>query len=378
MKDIITQHDPTIPLFLYASYPNAHVPLNVDPNVMTRYADILDDIPNLYRREYAALLLMLDEAVEDLVTTIKDEGMYDNSVIIVMSDNGGNVVGGGNNYPLRGSKQYTFEGGIRTHAFIHSPLFPKRLQGTTYNGLMHISDWLPTILEGVIGISDPAEEIFQRYRSIDGINQWDAIMGFVQESPRHEMLINIDYLDAGGDFLGFTRSTIRIDDWKAIFSDQEVSWYDVPKDTESLYTVQGTNNRFIALYNISADPEEHNDLQSFYPDIMMMMRSKLESYLKTMVKSEYINEVDPNAFEVWDLNGYVGPWVDDGVMIDANLPTRRQEYEHAIFDINEDGIGDIKKEYPAHAQDPVLPSTPNEQQEQKATSGSQMIQPIKN
>ena len=67
----------------------------------------------------------MDEVIGDLVKSLKDSGMYDNSVIIFSSDNGaaGNAHGAaaGSNYPLRGNKGTYYEGGVRVPAFVHSP-----------------------------------------------------------------------------------------------------------------------------------------------------------------------------------------------------------------------------------------------------------------
>ena len=68
----------------------------------------------------------MDEVIGDLVKSLKDNGMYDNSVIIFSSDNGaaGNAhgVGAGSNHPLRGAKGTYYEGGFEfldlfTHQF---------------------------------------------------------------------------------------------------------------------------------------------------------------------------------------------------------------------------------------------------------------------
>jgi arylsulfatase A-like enzyme len=58
--------------------------------------------------------------------------MYDNSVLMVWSDNGANPDGGGSNEPLRGKKTQLFEGGVKTPAFIHTPLLPSTSKVATH------------------------------------------------------------------------------------------------------------------------------------------------------------------------------------------------------------------------------------------------------
>lgn len=76
----------------------------------------------------------LDESVRHIVTTLKKKGLYDNSIIIFTTDNGGAAGGlddsAGSNYPLRGAKNTLWEGGVRGVGFVHSPLLKKR--GETY------------------------------------------------------------------------------------------------------------------------------------------------------------------------------------------------------------------------------------------------------
>jgi arylsulfatase A-like enzyme len=50
------------------------------------------------------------------VALLKSKAMYDNTLIMYSSDNGG--VGPGNNYPFRGEKHSNWEGGLRTVAFV--------------------------------------------------------------------------------------------------------------------------------------------------------------------------------------------------------------------------------------------------------------------
>jgi hypothetical protein len=52
----------------------------------------------------AAMVLQMDFAVGKVVTALKDNFMYDNSLIILSADNGGITKSGGYNWPLRGEK----------------------------------------------------------------------------------------------------------------------------------------------------------------------------------------------------------------------------------------------------------------------------------
>ena len=39
-----------------------------------------------------------------------------------------------------------WNGGVKATAFIHSNLLSSSVRGTTYTGLMHVTDWLPTLM----------------------------------------------------------------------------------------------------------------------------------------------------------------------------------------------------------------------------------------
>ena len=89
------------------------------------------------------MISLTDDVIGSLVQKLKDTGMYDNSVIIFTSDNGGNPHASCN-YPLRGAKFSVWEGGVRVPTFVHSPLMSESAETVSY-GLVHQTDWFPTL-----------------------------------------------------------------------------------------------------------------------------------------------------------------------------------------------------------------------------------------
>uniref|UniRef100_A0A8C9YGM5 Si:dkey-174i8.1 n=1 Tax=Sander lucioperca TaxID=283035 RepID=A0A8C9YGM5_SANLU len=174
VKQILRSHDPHKPLFLYLSLQAAHTPLQVPDHFLHRY----DSQGNRVRRHYAAMLSCLDDGVGQVVQELRTSGLYQNTVLIYSSDNGGQPLSGGSNWPLRGGKGTYWEGGIRAVAFVHSPLLKKK--GVVSRALIHVSDWYPTLL-GLAGAP-------QSHRGLDGHDVWGTINthggGFCQMSPR--------------------------------------------------------------------------------------------------------------------------------------------------------------------------------------------------
>ena len=76
------------------------------------------------------MIAALDDSVGNIISTLKTRGMYDNTIIVFSSDNGGQPSSGGaSNVPLRGAKNTWWEGGIRVPSFISSPLFDSSMSG---------------------------------------------------------------------------------------------------------------------------------------------------------------------------------------------------------------------------------------------------------
>ena len=142
---------------------------------------------------YAAIVSRIDKSVGDLVSGLKQRGVLDNTLILMMSDNGGNgetgpdgkVVGEPmgavtsfvhlgmnwatlNNTPFRRYKHFTHEGGVSTPLIAH---WPKGIAATQHGKLVHqpahLVDVMPTLLQ-VTGAKYPATRNGAAILPLDG------------------------------------------------------------------------------------------------------------------------------------------------------------------------------------------------------------------
>ena len=107
---------------------------------------------------------------------------------------------GSNNWPLRGNKATIFEGSVCGAGFVWGSKLPK----LNYDNhqLIHVTHWLPTIVEGIAGL-----EMDMNKWKLDGYS-----ITADRESPRKEMLIDLNPPYTG--FIG--QAAMRIGDWKLI------------------------------------------------------------------------------------------------------------------------------------------------------------------
>ncbi|XP_071965862.1 arylsulfatase J-like isoform X2 [Antedon mediterranea] len=293
-------------LFLYIPFQAVHSPLEVPASYAEPYKSIYPNDKS--RQTYAGMVTCMDEAIGNITDTLKTTGLYDNTVIIFSTDNGGQVTAGGNNWPLRGWKNTLWEGGVRAVGFVHSPLLPKQVQGTINNELIHVSDWFPTIVEGL------AQGDTKGTKPLDGYNIWPCIISKNDVSPRKEILHNIDPLTIiqgkqwkNSPFDVRINAALRSGDWKIITGTEGSDDWVVPPDS-GITPIQPVvvKNQVLFLFNVTADPSEYNDLSGKYPKVVDMMLEKLASYNKTAVPCTFPLS-DPSSDP--KLHGGVwGPW----------------------------------------------------------------------
>ena len=302
------------PFFIYLAYHNVHdtcqggpkpLKLNAPADTVARYPTTKLDTWKVQ----AAMTTELDYGIGNLTAALQRTNAWDNTVMILVSDNGG-PLSHSNNFPLRGGKGSLWEGGVRVEAWVHSPLLPEERRGTVWPGLAHSSDWYVTIVEGIVGASGAAASTGPR--APDGRNLWPALMGANLTSPRTEIIHRVQnrYFNTTlGDKAG---TAARFGDLKVmtgVSCDGSMVWQAWP-DLESAPVAFGQtggaredgtdhmrapvldnaealaesfDEKAVCLFNLTADPDERKNLaqDSKYANILEELLARLEKAAAT-------------------------------------------------------------------------------------------------
>ena len=177
------------PFFLYFATQLPHGPTIVD-----NLGDLKDrdDYPSVKNKEWAAMVERLDRFTGELVTLLKQLGVYENTIIFFASDNGYSECGyfgrGNANHnwpddpflrnkgPFRGGKFSVLEGGIRVPFFVH---WAGKIRPAISNEPVWLVDIFPTAAElAGVEIRHP----------IDGLSLLPLIEGHPHDFPGHPYL----------------------------------------------------------------------------------------------------------------------------------------------------------------------------------------------
>ena len=177
----------------YAPY-LVHSPIQIPPKVDTlrNNASIdysnCDLISNKGRAILCEMIQYLDYRIGLIEKLLKDLNLWDNTLIIFTSDNGGlpainpddiefftPLNAFGTNLPLRGTKITTFEGGIRSAAFMTGGYLASNLKGLTFDKLIAIEDWFATFMH----LADINIDTLNNHGlQLDSIDIWSQIESF--------------------------------------------------------------------------------------------------------------------------------------------------------------------------------------------------------
>jgi len=222
---------------------------------------------------YAAAVAHMDKAIGDLVAGLKERGELDNTLILFLSDNGGNAEGGPNgrsegdpskpnsdwfcgeswafleNTPFRRYKHFNHEGGIATPLIAHWPAGIKaRDELRAQPG--HLIDILPTCLE-VAGAAPLKERAGVAVLPPEGRSLLPA---FANEAIQRDAL----FWEHEGN------AAVRVGDLKLVRAGRNGAW---------------------ELYDLKRDRTEQHDLAAAQPDKVKELTDQWEAWaLRANVK----------------------------------------------------------------------------------------------
>ncbi len=204
MRHIIQNHDDRDPLFLFYAPHIAHCPLQVPQTYLDKF-DFSDDesscraqtphilspnaskdAPFSCRKQYHAMVNLLDDIIKSLVEELEEAGLWNDTLLIFTSDNGGPTIleeSGSTNFDLRGGKYSDWEGGVRAVAFVSGGYLPTDRRGVVMEEAVHIADWYATLpaLAGFTDLDDDAQG--GHFPPIDALNLWPLLAGWEITSP---------------------------------------------------------------------------------------------------------------------------------------------------------------------------------------------------
>ena len=240
--DFIDRHTDR-PFFLYLAYNAVHSPLQGTDKYMERFVAI-DDI---HRRIFAAMLANLDDSVGAVLQKLRDEGLFDNTLVFFLSDNGGPTRElTSSNRPLRGEKGQVYEGGIRVPFLCQ---WPRKLPQGKVEATPVISlDISATTLAA--SRASPVE-------GADGANLIPWLTEDVADPPHNELFWRMN-----------RKAALRVADWKVVRNSNsaEARW---------------------ELFNLSHDISERDDLAKQMPDKLSELVNrwkKIDSEMKPPVR----------------------------------------------------------------------------------------------
>ena len=300
--NLIRNHNKSKPLFLFMSYQTVHDPLQAPSSYIEKYKHIKDP----ERRVYAAMTTYLDESLNNLTEALMHNGYWSNTILLFLSDNGGNPTTGGYNWPLRGAKGTLWEGGIKSVSFITGGYLKK--VGIVSHALSHITDWYPTILN-LVNDSTHIESLF------DGVDIWKELTQEKQSRASRKYIIhNINNCSYA----------IRRGDWKLI-TEIDIGWLKPPEGHTLNLSVseRPLDPREFAgylldpklprtkdfLFNIAEDKEERFDRSKEFPDMVKELIGLLNVQNKTVIPTNRKYSCDLRAIEQAKKDGFWGPYL---------------------------------------------------------------------
>lgn len=240
-KDFIVRHKDQ-PFFLYLAHNMTHVPIFCSDEFKGKSGHGI----------YGDAVLEVDWSVGQIVKTLKEQGILNNTLVIFSSDNGPWLQEGplgGEAFPLREGKTTSYEGGVRvpTIAYWQGNISPR-----VENDLVSTLDWFPTI-------ANLCKAQLPDTLRLDGYD----LSGLLLKGEKRASNMYA-YLRNNKDVTG-----LRVGDWKISLPQNRI---------EGNFWRASTAAHDTLLFNLKEDPSETVNLYKKYPQKAEEMSKALADY----------------------------------------------------------------------------------------------------
>ncbi|MEM8494820.1 MAG: sulfatase-like hydrolase/transferase [Planctomycetota bacterium] len=230
------------PFFLYLAYNAPHTPMQASEEYLARFSHI----ENEKRRTYAAMVASVDDGVGRVLDKLDEHGLAEDTLVVFLSDNGGATNNASNNYPLRGHKGSSYEGGIRVP-------FAMRWTGMMPAGVDYAHPVSALDVAGTIAAA--AEVDVAADKPLDGVDLVPFVTGQADGRP-HDTLV-----------------------WRKYNPGEWV----VRHGDEKLIHRKGVYE----LFDIAADTGETNNLAEKRPERVAALKALFDAWAEPMVPPAY-------------------------------------------------------------------------------------------
>lgn len=247
--EMFDPHEPWDPpeRFLSKYWHGAHTPSFIEPPYDT--IPLSDAIKQRFRANYAGEVSCVDYWIGELLDTVKQYGLLEDTIIVFTSDHGAML--GEHGQFLKGPDKLRCQV-TRIPLLIRTP--DRQFGGKKIPGFVQIPDLMPSLLH-LLNLKPP--------KRVTGQNAWNLAAGTTRSLR--------DYV-------------VQTYGWVGVARDQEWNYSEIwkPEAGQDQFSATPGAPRTAykpQLYNIQNDPEELTDVAERYPDVCKRMSVKLKEYI---------------------------------------------------------------------------------------------------
>ncbi len=307
-----------MPFFCYLPLAAAHSPLFVPDRYREPYRSQKPAVASFY-----GMIANIDENLGRLDDFLRENGLFENTILVFMTDNGTATGDTVFNAGMRGKKIALYEGGHRVPFFVRWPAGRLRAAGDV-DGLTQVQDVLPTLLE-LCGVPAPAGAKF------DGTSLAAVLRDASATLPERKLVIQFS----------------RMNDAAPKPGDAAVMWR----------RWRLVSNR--ELYDVATDPGQARNVIEQFPEVVATLREHYTHWWDAVAPR--VNEISPiHLGSAHENPTRLSPcdWVD--VFFDQQTQVRRAK-KNGAWSLLVEQAGDYEislRRWPVEADAPITAAMP--------------------